>query len=84
MTVAIILTDVAHNLWFVAAHPLRGSFVEDVTSEPFLLSQVAFLLFVSATARMAGKGRADLSQRRAQADAVRQRLPDRVAPHIPH
>jgi hypothetical protein len=53
LTVIIISTNVAHNLWFVAAHPMRGSLVEDVVSNPFLLSQIAFLLFVAATARMA-------------------------------
>jgi hypothetical protein len=53
MTAAIIASNVAHNLWFIAAHPLRGSFVEDVTSSAFMMSQVAFLLFVAATAPLA-------------------------------
>lgn len=53
LTVSIIVSNVAHNLWFIAAHPLRGSFVEDVTSSAFMLSQVAFLLFVVATAPVA-------------------------------
>lgn len=55
LTVAIIVSDVAHNLWFVAAHPLRGSLVEDVTSSAFMMSQIAFLLFVAATAPVAWK-----------------------------
>lgn len=53
LTVLIIVSDVAHNLWFMAAHPLRRSFIEDVTSSGFMISQIAFLLFVAATARMA-------------------------------
>ena len=53
LTAAIIASDVAHNLWFMAAHPLRGSFVEDVASSPFVLSQIAFLLFVAVTAPLA-------------------------------
>ena len=55
LTVAIILSDVVHNLWFIAAHPLTGSFLEDVTSSAFMMSQIAFLLFVAATAPMAWK-----------------------------
>jgi hypothetical protein len=50
LTVAIIVSDVGHNLTFLAAHPLRGSFVKEVTSSPFMMSQIAFLLFVAATA----------------------------------
>jgi hypothetical protein len=53
LTVLIIASDVAHNLWFIAAHPLRGSFVEDVTSSAVMPSQIAFLPFVAATARLA-------------------------------
>jgi hypothetical protein len=54
-TTAIITSDVAHNLWFIAAHPLRQSFVDDVTANGFMLSQIAFLLFVLATAPAAWK-----------------------------
>ncbi len=56
LTVAIIVSDVVHNLWFIAAHPLRGSLVEDVTSSRFMMSQIAFLLFVAATASLAWRG----------------------------
>jgi hypothetical protein len=55
LTLVIIMSNVAHNLWFIAAHPLRGSFVADVASSPFMLSQIAFLAFVAATARIAWK-----------------------------
>jgi hypothetical protein len=53
LTVAIIVSDVAHNLWFMAAHPLRDSLLADVTSSAFMMSQIAFLLFVAATAPLA-------------------------------
>ena len=53
LTGAIIASNVAHNLWFMASHPLRGSLVEDVTSSAFMISQIAFLLFVAVTAPIA-------------------------------
>lgn len=53
LTGAIIVTDVAHNLFYLAAHPDRQSFVQDVASSGFMLSQIAFLLFVGATAPLA-------------------------------
>ena len=53
LTVLIIVSNVAHNIWFIAAHPLRGSLLDDVASSPFMLSQIAFLLFVAATAPIA-------------------------------
>jgi hypothetical protein len=56
LTVAIIVSDVSHNLWFMADHPVRGSFVDDVTSSGFMMSQIAFLLFVAATALVAWQG----------------------------
>jgi hypothetical protein len=56
LTVAIIVSDVAHNLWFMSAHPLSKSFVADVASSGFMLSQIAFLLFVAATAPLAWRG----------------------------
>ena len=54
-TAAIILSDVIHNLWFTAAHPVTGSFYDDVTGSPFMMSQIAFLLFVAITAPIAWK-----------------------------
>ena len=53
LTGAIIASNVAHNLWFIRSNPLGRSFVEDVTSNGFVISQVAFLLFVLATAPVA-------------------------------
>jgi Kef-type K+ transport system membrane component KefB len=56
LTLAIIISDVAHNLWFVAAHPLSGSFIQAVTSSFFMMSQIVFLVFVAATSPMAWRG----------------------------
>lgn len=56
LTGAIIVSDVMHNLWFTATHPLSGSFLADVTSSTFMISQIAFLLFVTATAPVAWQG----------------------------
>lgn len=53
LTVAIIVSDVAHNLWFMAARPPGGSLLESVSSSGFMMSQIAFLLFVAATAPLA-------------------------------
>ena len=63
LTVAIIVSDVVHNLWFTAAHPSRGSFFEEVTSSAFLMSQLAFLLFVAITAPIAWKESAPAAPR---------------------
>jgi hypothetical protein len=56
LTGIIILSNVAHNLWFLAAHPLKPSLGEDVIASPFMLSQIAFLLFVAVTAPIAWRG----------------------------
>jgi hypothetical protein len=57
MTAAIIVSDVAHNLWFMAAYPLSGSFLKDLTDSGAVMSQIAFLLFVAITAPMAWRAR---------------------------
>lgn len=53
LTTLIIVSDVGHNLWFIAAHPLGRSFVQGVASNAFMMSQIAFLLFVAATVPVA-------------------------------
>lgn len=53
LTIAIIVSDVAHNLWFTATHPMGASFLREVTSSFALMCQIAFLLFVAATASIA-------------------------------
>ena len=49
MTLAIILSDVLHNLWFRARHLVKESLYNDVMSNPFMMSQIAFLVFVAVT-----------------------------------
>lgn len=55
LTIAIIVSDVFHNLWFRAGHPVTGSLYTDVTNSPFMISQLTFLLFVAITAPIAWK-----------------------------
>jgi hypothetical protein len=56
LTVAIIVSDVLHNLWFTATYSPTGSLYRDVMSSPMLLSQIAFFLFVAASAPAAWRG----------------------------
>jgi hypothetical protein len=58
LTAMIIVSDVIHNLWFMASHPHGGSFEADMMSSPFMISQIAFLVFVAATARLAWRSSA--------------------------
>jgi hypothetical protein len=37
-TVAIIIADVAHNLWIKAVYAPRGRFLESVAADPLMLS----------------------------------------------
>lgn len=64
LTGAIIASDVAHNLWFTGRNRLGGSFVDDVTSNAFMMSQIAFLTFVLVTAPIAWRATPDASQLR--------------------
>jgi len=52
-TAVIILSDVIHNLWMTARTAQPDQFLVAVTSDPFVASQIAFLLFVAATAPIA-------------------------------
>jgi hypothetical protein len=52
-TVVIILTDVVHNLWFAGTHAGGSPLLGAIVTNPFLLSQISFLLFVALTASMA-------------------------------
>jgi|tagenome__1003787_1003787.scaffolds.fasta_scaffold20981844_2 hypothetical protein len=53
LTAAIIVSDVAHNLWFEATHPMGRSLIGNVTSSFAMRSQIGFLLFVAITAPIA-------------------------------
>ena len=49
----IIVADVVHNLWITAHYALPHRFLVTVTTDPFVISQIAFLLFVAITAPVA-------------------------------
>jgi hypothetical protein len=55
--IALIVTNVVHNLGVTAHYAPAGDFLTRA-SNPFMLSQIAFMLFVAATARIAWKGAA--------------------------
>ena len=55
-TVMLIATNVAHNLTIVAQRAPEGELFGRVAFSPILLSQIAFLAFVAATARIAWRG----------------------------
>ena len=52
-TAIIIIADVIHNLWVTARYATSQRFIATAVSDPFLLSQVAFLLFVIVTVPVA-------------------------------
>ena len=53
--VVLIVTNVAHNLAVTAHYSAPGEFLNRAAN-PFLISQIGFMLFVAATARIAWKG----------------------------
>lgn len=53
VTVVIIVTDVVHNLWFAGTYSAGRPLLDTIMTNPFLLSQIGFLLFVALTASMA-------------------------------
>lgn len=55
-TIILIITNVVHNLAVTARYVPEGEFLGRVATDPFLLSQIVFMLFVAATARAAWKG----------------------------
>ena len=54
-TIALIVTNVIHNLAVTAHYAPDGEFVAPA-SNLFVISQLGFMLFVGATARIAWKG----------------------------
>ena len=56
LTMVIIVTNVAHNLTVTAQSAPEGEFLARVVSNPFIISQIGFMLFVAATARIAWSG----------------------------
>lgn len=54
-TITLIVTNVVHNLAMTAHYAPEGEFLTRA-SNPFMISQIGFMLFVAATARIAWKG----------------------------
>ncbi len=52
-TSLIIVADVVHNFWITARYALPHRFLITMTTGPFVVSQVAFLLFVAMTTPVA-------------------------------
>lgn len=55
-TILLITTNVIHNLAVTAHYAPQGEFLTRALYSPILLSQIGFMLFVAATARIAWKG----------------------------
>lgn len=55
-TIILIVTNVIHNLAVTAAYVPEGEFLILATTDPFLITQIGFMLFVAATARTAWRG----------------------------
>ncbi len=55
-TILHIVTNVIHNLTVTAVHAAPGDFLLSVASRPFLLTQIGFMIFVGATARIGWRG----------------------------
>jgi hypothetical protein len=54
-TVALIITNVIHNLLLIEHYAPAGQFLNRI-SNPITISQIGFMLFVGVTARTAWKG----------------------------
>ena len=55
LTVLLIVTNVVHNLTVTAQNSPEGELLTDALSNPFILSQIGFMVFVGATVRVAWK-----------------------------
>jgi hypothetical protein len=55
-TLVLIVTNVIHNLAVTAHHAPTGEFLIFAASNPFVASQIGFMIFVLATARIAWGG----------------------------
>ena len=62
-TGSIIVADVMHNLWITARLALPHRSIAAMTIDPLVVSQVAFLLFVAVTSRIAWTARQQGSER---------------------
>lgn len=55
-TLILMATNVLHNSALKARSAPGSEFLANAAADPFLISQIAFLIFVGATARIAWKG----------------------------
>ena len=55
-TVVLIVTNVVHNLAITAQNTPDGELLTRALSSPFIISQIVFMVFVGATARIAWNG----------------------------
>lgn len=55
-TIGLIITNVVHNIAMTVRHVPQSELIAHAASDPFLLSQIGFMLFVAATARTAWRG----------------------------
>jgi hypothetical protein len=55
-TIVLIVTNVVHNFAVTAHHAPPGEFPILTAANPYLASQIGFMIFVLATARVAWKG----------------------------
>jgi hypothetical protein len=51
LTVLLIVTNVVHNLTVTAQNSPEGELLTDALSNPFILSQIGFMVFVGAKSR---------------------------------
>ena len=64
LTVVLVTTKVAHNLAVMAAFAPDGEFLARAISSPLIISQVAFMVFVAATAHIAWPHKNNISKPR--------------------
>ena len=58
VTVLLIVTNVIHNLGVTARFVPEGELLTRIAADPFVLSQIGFMLFAAATAHIAWRGAA--------------------------
>ena len=62
LTVVLVTSNVAHNLAVMAVFAPKGEFLARAISNPLIISQVAFMVFVAATARILWRHKNDISE----------------------
>jgi hypothetical protein len=65
-TVVLIVTNVIHNLAIAARYAPEDDLLTRAVANPFIISQIGFMLFVGATTHIAWKGIRDRRERHAE------------------